>query len=170
MNAALVLGIDTQTWRVGTAMILAFCGAVGWMLAGTIVTDSPRPATGRHRGGRRAPRSAQVAARQHRAARRSRHAQPDVFDRVLAAWATPHAALTDSVLPFVPAPYYRDIDDWLTDLPTQELPVIVEPPVEPPRHTSPTQAAADDWPPIFTRLAADWRYDREHGFDGLVAA
>lgn len=167
MNAALVLGIDAQTWRVGAALIFAFCGVAGWMLAGTI-TDEVRPAPvpaqrGRHRATGRRP---QVTPRRQRADRRSHHAEPDVFDRVLAAWATPHAALTDSVLPFMPGPDYRDVDDWLADLPTTVIPAVVEQP----RHTSPSQAAADDWPPIFTQLAAQWSYDREHGFDGLVAA
>lgn len=168
MNAALALGIDAQTWRVGGAMILAFCAAAGWMLAGPIVADTGRPATGRHRGGRRLPRSAQVTARRHRAARRSRHADttPDVFDRVLAATGG------DAVLPVLPfkAPsgFYRldfDIepDDWVADLPTEQFPAIVEqPPIEQPSHTSPTERARERWGidcPIFARLAEDWGYE-----------
>jgi hypothetical protein len=90
----------------------------------------------------------------------------------------------DDVLPFVSGPDYRDEpDDWTADLPTAVIPlrrrghhadllVLDEPSpgVDRPRRTSPSWAAADDWPPIFTQLADQWGYDHERGFDGLVAA
>lgn len=105
----------------------------------------------------------------------------DVFDRVMAAAAPVEAAAAFRAAHHVVAEqlaaevrvhaHLLAVDDWTADLSTTQLPVIVEEPVEQPRHTSPSQADADEWPPIFVQLAKECRYDRERGFDGwLVAA
>nr|WP_046285133.1 hypothetical protein [Mycobacterium sp. UM_NZ2] len=100
------------------------------------------------------------------------------------------AAMPEGDLPFVPGPDYQDIDDWTSDLPTAVIPAARGPQyilsahdlrapghecvakfrADLRRHTSPSQVAADEWPPIFAHLADQWGYDHERGFDALLAA
>jgi hypothetical protein len=96
----------------------------------------------------------------------------------------PVIPVLDDVLPFLPPPDYDDEpDDWTADLPTGVIPIrrpghhldllIIDEPypaIDRPRHTSPSESAADDWPPIFAQLAGQWGYDHERGFEGRAAA
>lgn len=81
------------------------------------------------------------------------------------------------VLPFVPGPNCRDIDDWTADLPTTELPVITVRTWLPGDrvHTSPSETLRQRWAvecPIFAALAAEHGYHPVRGFTPteLVAA
>ena len=132
--------------------ILAVLAAVWLVFGWAIYAHRPAQEPGRHR-----PESVTV---------------PDVFDRVLA---------TDpEVLPFRPGlTYWDDVDDWTTDLPTQELPVVqvvqVELPRvdEPPRRTSPTERARARWGvecPIFADLAQEYGYEPGGTFGTELAA
>lgn len=74
------------------------------------------------------------------------------------------------VLPFVPGPNYRDIDDWTADLPTAALAIVVDEP-DPvefcPRPSSPSRTLRERcWSdtPIFATLA------RELSFDSMLVA
>lgn len=126
-------------------MVLSSCVVAVWVVAGWLVASVS--SRGRHR----------------------RHRQPDVFDQVLAA-GSPLPFLTiatdpdDDELPFMPGPRYLDVlDDWLDDLPTEQLPPVEDPALEPEpvRHTSPLETARQRWGvecPIFAGLADEWGY------------
>ena len=97
---------------------------------------------------------------------------PDVFDRVMAAAApveaaaafrAAHRVVAEQLAAEVRVPaHLLAVDDWTADLPTKQLPVIVEEPVEQPQHTSPTQRARERWQvdcPIFAVLAEEWKFE-----------
>ena len=76
-------------------------------------------------------------------------------------------AVDNDLLPYRPPAVAHRVDDWTADLPTALIPTVVDAP----RRTSPSAAAADWWPPIFTALADELGYDVVRGFDtGLVTA
>lgn len=125
----------------------------------------------------------------HRAAQRSHLLRQQAAIAVLAEafntlTLTPETA--DEPLPYLPAEDYEyDIDDWTADLPTEAFPplrivhitdelideALAAADFSAERiHTSPSESAADDWPPIFAQLADQWGYDHERGFEGRAAA
>lgn len=148
------MNVLVPQWPAILGVLTAVWLVFGW----AIYAHQPAQVPGRHR-----PESVTV---------------PDVFARVLASEPE-----TD-VLPFWPGPNYRDIlDDWTTDLPTQELPVITGQQLladdtavvvnEPPRHTSPTERARERWGvecPIFAALADQYGYEPGGTFTELAAA
>lgn len=116
-----------------------------------------------------------------------------------AAFRAAHRVVAEQLAAEVRVPaHLLAVDDWTADLPTAQLRVVTDSDlagvydstvfaasgfptggfvpgglvVAPDaRHTSPSRAAAEDWPPIFDRLAKECGYDPDRGFDGwLVAA